>query len=38
MSDIKKMYKTIMADDFPPEMTITLIPDGPPGCCHHEAQ
>jgi len=24
MSDIKKMYKTIMADNFPPEMTITF--------------
>ena len=24
MSDIKKMYKTIMADHFPPEMTITF--------------
>jgi phosphoribosylaminoimidazolecarboxamide formyltransferase / IMP cyclohydrolase len=24
MSDIKKMYKTIMADSFPPEMTITF--------------
>jgi len=24
MSDIKKMYKTIMADAFPPEMTITF--------------
>ena len=23
MSDIKKMYKTIMADNFPPEMTIS---------------
>jgi phosphoribosylaminoimidazolecarboxamide formyltransferase / IMP cyclohydrolase len=24
MSDIKKMYKTIMADNFPPEMTIAF--------------
>ncbi len=24
MSDIKKMYKTIMADNFPPEMTISF--------------
>lgn len=24
MTDIKKMYKTIMADNFPPEMTITF--------------
>jgi len=24
MSDIKKMYKTIMSDNFPPEMTITF--------------
>jgi len=24
MSDLKKMYKTIMADNFPPEMTITI--------------
>ncbi len=24
MSDLKKMYKTIMADNFPPEMTITF--------------
>ena len=24
MSEIKKMYKTIMADNFPPEMTITF--------------
>jgi phosphoribosylaminoimidazolecarboxamide formyltransferase / IMP cyclohydrolase len=24
LSDIKKMYKTIMADSFPPEMTITF--------------
>ena len=24
MSDIKKMYKTIMADNFPPELTITF--------------
>ncbi len=24
MADIKKMYKTIMADNFPPEMTITF--------------
>ena len=24
MTDIKKMYKTIMADNFPPEMTILL--------------
>jgi len=24
MSDIKKMYKTIMADNFPPDMTITF--------------
>ena len=24
MSDIRKMYKTIMADNFPPEMTITF--------------
>ncbi|MDA8100156.1 MAG: hypothetical protein M0042_11055 [Nitrospiraceae bacterium] len=24
MPDIKKMYKTIMADNFPPEMTITF--------------
>ncbi len=24
MADLKKMYKTIMSDNFPPEMTITL--------------
>jgi phosphoribosylaminoimidazolecarboxamide formyltransferase/IMP cyclohydrolase len=24
MSDLKKMYKTIMADNFPPEMTISF--------------
>ena len=24
MADIKKMYKTIMADNFPPEMTISF--------------
>jgi len=24
MSDMKRMYKTIMADHFPPEMTITF--------------
>ena len=24
MSDLKKMYKTIMSDNFPPEMTITF--------------
>ena len=24
MSDLKKMYKTIMSDNFPPEMTITI--------------
>jgi phosphoribosylaminoimidazolecarboxamide formyltransferase / IMP cyclohydrolase len=24
MSDLKKMYKTIMADNFPPEMTISI--------------
>ncbi len=24
MTDLKKMYKTIMADNFPPEMTITF--------------
>lgn len=24
MSDVKKIYKTIMADNFPPEMTITF--------------
>jgi phosphoribosylaminoimidazolecarboxamide formyltransferase/IMP cyclohydrolase len=24
MADLKKMYKTIMADNFPPEMTITF--------------
>ncbi len=24
MSDLKKMYKTIMADNFPPDMTITF--------------
>ncbi|MDH4163428.1 MAG: IMP cyclohydrolase [Nitrospirota bacterium] len=24
MSDIKKMYKTIMADNFPPEMTVSF--------------
>lgn len=24
MSDLKKMYKTIMSDNFPPEMTISF--------------
>jgi hypothetical protein len=24
VSEIKKLYKTIMADNFPPEMTITF--------------
>jgi phosphoribosylaminoimidazolecarboxamide formyltransferase/IMP cyclohydrolase len=24
MSDIKAMYRTVMADHFPPEMTITF--------------